>query len=404
MKHPLIVRLITLGDQSMFALGNFLLTMLLTRYFEDVELAAFGVGLSIALLFQGVQRNSYIIQNSVLQNHIFRGRGKKILGEHLIAIQPLLAVMTLLSLGAMWSGGQDLFTLTIITTTVCFAIYANLEFERFVFVKYEQYIMPFITSFVFMVMNGAFLWFHGALSFYTLMGLLWLYACCKTLFLIAIVGMPDFKGGMVLLRSDVRRNSVSSLLGVVGASGYTHAPVLALGFLSTPTQTAALVAMRGLLQPTQIIMRSLDVIDKNLFRSKAAKAKRGMIGAMYQQIGLYFGVSAVLSLVICFYGKELIMLLYHGNHIEFINVLYGFGIISIFYAVIFPIESAIIVGKSLNDYNKMRFWVGIGVTILSLVLCFLYGAMGAVVTYIIGWVILIALSFKLVLRNEAGKK
>jgi hypothetical protein len=62
MQKPYIIRLITLGDQCLFAAGNFLLTILLTRFYTDIDLAAYGIALAIALVLQGVQKNMYVIQ------------------------------------------------------------------------------------------------------------------------------------------------------------------------------------------------------------------------------------------------------------------------------------------------------------------------------------------------------
>ena len=62
-RRPAMIRLITLGDQCMFAAGNFLLTVLLTRFYTDIDLAAYGIALSIALVLQGVQKNTYVIQH-----------------------------------------------------------------------------------------------------------------------------------------------------------------------------------------------------------------------------------------------------------------------------------------------------------------------------------------------------
>lgn len=62
LRTPMMIRVITLGDQCMFAAGNFLLTVLLARYYSDIDLAAYGIALSIALVLQGVQKNTYVIQ------------------------------------------------------------------------------------------------------------------------------------------------------------------------------------------------------------------------------------------------------------------------------------------------------------------------------------------------------
>src|SRR4051812_2378090 len=80
----LSMRALSLGDQLLFSAANFLLMLMLARYYSDVEVSGFGIGLSIALIVQGTQRTCYIVQNSVLSPGIFRRRSDKVLGQHLI--------------------------------------------------------------------------------------------------------------------------------------------------------------------------------------------------------------------------------------------------------------------------------------------------------------------------------
>lgn len=376
-KRKIFIRLITLGDQGMFAVGNFLLTILLTRYYNDIDLAAYGIAISIALVLQGVQKNSYLIQNAVLDSKIYRKRGKKILGEHMIAVFPIFFVLSVISAFIILFAPEAFFFHTIVATTVCFAIYAQLEFERYVFIKYERFIIPFITSFCFAGLVIGFLFFHDSLSFYGVMVILWLFACLKTSVAFLIVGGLDLKGGLILLCSDFRRNSLGSLMGVIGSSGYTHGPVIALGLFSSPLHAAAFVAMRSLMQPIQIIMRSMDVIDKNFFRSKVTNGDAGIIKVMKSQIIMYGLVSASIALVISVLGTVIINFLYDGEYIEFIYVLYGWAIISVFTSMTLPIESAIVVKKLLNKYNFIRLWIGISVVTLAIVIIAPYGAYAA---------------------------
>ncbi len=374
----IFIRLVTLGDQGLFAVGNFLLTILLTRYYDDTAMAAYGIALSIALLLQGIQKNSYIIQNSVLERHLYKKRGRKILGQHMIAVFPVFVFLSVLSLFVVAYAPPSLLFQTIVATTACFAIYAQLEFERVLFIKYEKYIVPFITSFVFSVMVMALFFFHEYFSFYGIMGVLVLFAVLKSSLVFFIAGWLDMKGGLILLRSDFRRNSLASFMGVLGYSGYVHGPVFALGILSGPSQAAAFVALRGLMQPIQIIMRSMDVLDKNFFRSRSKGDGASVMSVMLRQVALYGGMSALISSVVCLFGEQIINTLYNGKHIEYVTLLYGWGIIAVLMSVTLPVESAVIVKKYLNRFNSLRLIFGA----ISCALCFVliapFGAYGAI--------------------------
>jgi len=170
---------------------------------------------------------------------------------------------------------------------------------------------------------------------------------------------------------------MGSLMGVIGASGYTHGPVIALGLFSSPLHAAAFIAMRSLMQPIQIIMRSMDVIDKNFFRSKSSNSDAGIMKVMKSQVIMYGLVSSSIALIICYFGVWIINFLYDGEYIEFIYVLYGWGVISVFTSITLPVESAIVIKKLLNKYNFIRLWIGLGVVVIATVVIAPYGAYGA---------------------------
>jgi len=377
MHNRVFLRLLSLGDQVVFAGGNFLLTILLTRFFTDKELAAYGMAVSFALILQGIQRNSYVIQNSLLNDKILKNRGKKILAEQIIAVVPLLLLLIITSFLFLSLHGEALSTLTLVATTTCFAIYAQLEFERMVLMKYRKFLIPFATSCAYALIIATLILCHSFLNFYQIMAILLIFACLKSFILLYVVGVPDFKGGWMLLRSDLRRNSLSSILGVIGYTGYMHTPVLFLGSLSTPMEAAAYVAMRALMQPLQIIVRSMDIIDKNFFRERASHSKHGVKHVMNRQIILYGVTSLLLSIVICAFSSDIIHLFYGGKYLDYRKMLYAWAVIVIFYSMLQPVESAIIMKKLLNKYNLVRLCLGIG-TCVFMVLVAPLGSMDSV--------------------------
>ena len=383
LKNPLVLRMASLGDQVMFAAGNFLLTVLLTRFYNDTALAAYGIAVSVALILQSIQRNSYIVQHSLLDLKILKRRSKKIIAEQMIVVVPVLLLLAMASFIVVPFFGQSLFAQTLAACVACFAIYAQLEFDRIILMKYKKFLIPFATSFLYLLLSVILLLFHASLTFYQVIAILTVFACVKSLVLLYVVGRPDFRGGWALLRSDLRRNAPSSMLGVIGYSGYTHAPVLLLGLLSTPVQAAGFVAMRSLMQLLQIVIRSMDMIDKNFFRERASGSGQKIRELMNRQIFTYGIVSIIFSGLICIFGKQIINLLYVGEYIQFRNTLYPWAGCVIFFSLLQPLESAIIVKKLLNKYNVMRLWAGIATCIVLLFVVKPYGAMGAVIVSMI---------------------
>ncbi|HEU5047983.1 MAG TPA: hypothetical protein VFT64_09115 [Rickettsiales bacterium] len=379
LNNRLFIRLISLGDQVLFTGGNFLLTILFTRYYKDTELAAYGMAVSAALILQGVQRNSYVVQNSLLSAHVLMSRGRKVLAEQIVAVVPLLCLLAVLSVitWIFWPGSD--FSLITTASTICFSIYAQLEFERMMLVKYKKIIIPFITSCIYVLLVTGLIFTHETFSFYEVMVILLVFTTLKSLIIIFIVGKPDFKGGWNYLRSDMRRNAISSLMGVIGYAGYMQAPVIILGiFCPQKVEVAAYVAMRGVMQPLALVIRSMDIIDKSYFHEKSTGTGGNIRKVMNAQIMLYGAVSLVLSLGISIFGKPIVQLLYHGKYLEYTNNIYFWGVITVFFAILQPLESVIIIYKQLPRYNIIRLWIGIGTCLLVCLTAKPFGALGAV--------------------------
>ena len=85
-----------------------------------------------------------------------------------------------------------------------------------------------------------------------------------------------------------------------------------------------------------------------------------------------------MAVMICGFGREIIQLLYNGKHESFIYVLYGWGVLSVFMAVVAPIESVLIIKNKLNDYNFIRLWIGVITVLLCFPVAALFGAHGII--------------------------
>lgn len=367
-------RFFALADQTLFALANFTLTVTIARYYGEVELAAFGIALSIAIILQGIQKNSYVIQLNLLDKRVFEFRRRRILAEHFISTLPLLLVLAGLSLLYLDDASSSFEGKIIIATLACFTIYCHVDFERVYFIKDDNFLLPLLSSLIYLAINVYIFASHLTITFNQIMLVLFGFGLLRYS-LLMLAGRPEFRRGMQLLRSDLRRNSLGSVLGVIGYSGYTHAPIFALGAFSTPGQAAAYVAFRGALQPSQIIMRSMDVVDKTLFRD-AINASPNPRHVLLFQVLIYGVISAVMSLIICLFAKDIVDILFRGKYYDYINVLYMWAAITIFFNMTQPIESAIVLKKILNKYNLARLAVGVLTAIVTIFIATPFGALG----------------------------
>ncbi len=397
-KRQLLIRLITLGDQVCFSVANFVLSITLARFFSETDVAAFVIGMSIALTIQGIQRNCYVVQNAVLAPEILRRRAARVMGQQAIA-WGILVGFELLVLLALYLGGVDTYFLHIgVATLACTLMCTQLEFDRIMFVKHDKYWHAAATSVGFFLMVSVLFYISystGGLSFAAVMGLVSLYMVAKMLFLFFCTTWPDFFWGWRLLVRDFRKYFKASVVGVVGYAGYNHVPVFILGSFAAPIQTAAFGVMRGLMQPLQIIVKSLDIIDKNVFQ-RLSKEAGGMRRVFLRQLTLYSAVSVGVVVCALGFGGDIIRLAYGEKYVEFTHILVGWAMIFSMLAITLPLETVIVKLGALNKYNYLRIISGVVGAVLSFVLLEPYGAMGAVMASFAGWLVSVVAAFWLV--------
>jgi O-antigen/teichoic acid export membrane protein len=389
---PLVLRFISLADQIFFAAANFLLTILLARYYSEIEFAAYGIGLSMALTIIGIQRHCYVVQNSILLPGILRNRASKVLGQQTIVWFALLVIefafFTILLLFC-----DNPFYQTIAGSTIaCTLIYGQLDFDRMILIKHGKYWYSLLASTIFLALT-IFLFFsvsHFNFSYYLILLFLGGYAALKFVCLIFVLGKPDFFWGWRLVRRDFKKNFISALSGVLGYSGHNHIPLFILGFLAAPVQAAAFVAMRGLTQPLMIIIRSLDVIDKNYFQINSAIKGKGIREVFFRQVSAYGILALLVVLILTVFGETISHLAYGEKYAVYSQILTGWAVIFSMSAISFPLETLIVKMGKLNTYNFHRIFAGITGSIVAFFLCVPYGAVGAVIACFIGWLISVA--------------
>lgn len=387
-KKQLIIRLITLGDQVCFSVANFFLSIILARFFSESELAAYVIGVSIALTIQGVQRNCYVVQNAVLAPEILRRRASIVLGEQLCAWLLLVFVEVVITVGVFAYTDDVYYRYIAISTIVSTLVFTQLEFDRIIFIKHDKYIHAAIASVGFFIFTAVMFFAVPSMgiSFYALMGMIGAYMVLKMLWLFVSTAWPNMFWGWRLLRRDFKRYFKGAVVGVIGYAGHNHVPVLVLGWYAAPIHAAVFGAMRGLMQPLQIVARSLDIIDKNLFQARVKNAG-GMRSVLLRQMAAYGGLALIVFIGAMLFGEFFIHLAYGEKYASYSDILIGWVFIFAMLSITFPLETVIVKLDKLNTYNYWRILAGVVGTILSFALWEDYGAMGAVIASLGGWVI-----------------
>ena len=397
--RELHLKLLSLLDQILFSAGNFILTITLARFYTDSEVTAYGIGLSISLLVQSTQRTCYIVQSSLLPAPIFVKRLSKVMGQHLVTWGCLLGLGAVVMAGFMLFFPSPFHTALAAVIVVTTLIYAQLSFDRIVLLKTGRIIDPFLSSLLFCGLNAA-LFFAARfwqIGFLPLMLIVGTYAALKIARLVWITGKPDFFWGWRMMTKANKRLLPNSILGILGSAGFNEFPLFLLGAIAAPAQTAAFVAIRSLLQPFGILIRSLDVIDKNFFNNPTSgRKKSGIRAAFFHQVKNYIAISILAILGSSFLGKPIVSLFYGERYVEFWPLIIGWAICFSFAGLSCPLETVIVKAGQLKRYNHLRLGAGAIGILLAFALCPFYGAYGAITACVVGWIASVGLGVWLV--------
>lgn len=414
LSHPRLKKLalsaVFLAEQVFFSGANFLLMIVLTRFYSEVEVSAYGIGLSASLVMQGLLRNCYMVQNAVLPPAIVRNRAAKVMGQHLIIWLSIAAVEIFLLI-ALLEDGTDARAVSIMAATLTTTlIYGHLSFDRIMMIKHEKYLSPMIAAGIFAALVSALFalnWQGYTVSFFGAMMTITLFAAAKIVYSVLALARPDFLWGWRLTKKNLKKYFFASTMGSLGYTGYNHIPLFLLGLLPSQLPAAIFTAMRGLTQPLQMLIRSIDIVDKNFFQTKAIMTERDVRDKLMRQMGLYavFGSSFVLLVVL--FGEPLIHVVYGEKYSGAAPVLTAFSLWALLLTISFPVETVIVRKGRLNRYNNTRLIAGAAGTAFALYLCPAYGALGAIWSCIIGSVVSTVLTFWLLrdvvlLKNDNG--
>jgi len=384
------LRAISLLDQIMFSAGNFLLTIILVKNFPDQAVVGYGVGLSVALLLQNIFWNIYVIKNSILPEKLFIHRAESILGQHLIIFALIISLEVIGCLFYMFIWPSELAAYVSLSIVMCTLIYLQLDFERITCLKFKKNNVLFFSSFIFMIITALLFFILPVIKIpyvFVILAIM-LYSIVKILHLIQVVGKVNFKAGLKLVKLDFRRSARSSLLGASGGFGYSHLPIFLMSKFAAPLEAAAFIALRGLMQPIMIVIRSLDVIDKNFF-SKLDRTEFGIRKIFLRQLPIYLTGSGGIVFLTVFFGKDILSLIYGDKYEDYSHLLIGWSLAFALLMVTPPLDTIIIRLKRNQKYNYIRMWSGIIAGLLSLYICPIYGAVGALGIAILGYIIVL---------------
>lgn len=385
-------RAATVGDQLLVAFTNFGLTLAIGRAFSHADLASYGIGLSIGLMMQGIQRHAINIPLMLEPEARAQRRHKSALAEQLIVLFCSLLAGALALAAAYFFSASHYTHLVIAASIVCLLVYTELEFARAFLVKLKRPGMLLATAIWYAAVAAT----AGICSLAHWIGYETLLAVLAGAMLVhyaaiaAAVGAPAIGGGLRLFRMNMKRYGGWAGVATATYAGYNHLPLLVLGALAAPIHAAAFVATRSLMQPLQILLRGFDIADKSVFTERANKksgdafALTMKLAAFYALIGLAFGV------VVWFFAGEILQFAYGTKFTGFEGALIAWVPVYILLSVTMPFESLVYTLKNFRAYYIIRGAASLVSLALTFPLVMWLAETGAIAACASGWLIAVA--------------
>jgi len=387
MKSHTVTRGLLFADNLLFSLANFILAISLARNYAESEFAALGVALALALTVQSAQKTLYVVRVSLMPPDAARRSSGAIIAEHLIVVATaVLCVCLVTALGAV-VGASEQFKLIGLSTIVCYLIYFQADFDRAILLKLGSALRPALLSLSYLaavsVLGSLARWW--GLSFAGFMLGLIAFTLAKGGVVIALIGeRPRWRSGRRLLAVDWKRYGMPAVMGAANNAGFLHVPVMLLETLRGPVEVGVLVAMRTLMQPLMVVIRSLDAGDKNRFHDLSSGTVVGVRHVFWRTIALYavIGLAALLVLSLC--AGPLIHIVYKGKFGGHPEILLEWCVYAILLTLAMPIQSVVYL---IHRQHQLMWWGTIGsITGLCMALftCRPLGAQGAMLSTLCG--------------------
>jgi O-antigen/teichoic acid export membrane protein len=394
-------RLATVGDQLLVALTNFGLTIAIGRAFGADELAAYGIGLSVGLMTQGLQRHAITIPLMLRTAAWVRRNGGAVAGEQLFVLLPAVVMGLLALLAANVSPSRFVYLVTL-SSAVCLLVYLQLEFARAFLVKLGRPWLLLAGAGFYAAVTAmlAFAALAGAISYEWLLGGIAFAMLLHAGAVAFAAGRIAAKAGRQQLVADAKQYGGWAVAATATYAGYNHVPLLILGALAAPIHAAVFVASRSLLQPLQILLRGFDVADKNRFaelrEGQPARAFILKLVALYGVVGIMFGTAAGLG------AEQLLALAYGQKFAGYGAAVSAWAVAYALLSISMPLESLVYARNRFAAYFAIRGAASAVAIAAAFPLIRWHGGIGAIAACAIGWFVAVAGTAIMLFRKRAA--
>jgi O-antigen/teichoic acid export membrane protein len=389
----------TVGDQVLVALTNFGLTIAIGRAFGADELAAYGIGLSIGLMVQGLHRHAVTIPLMLRTADWVNAQRRAVVGEQVLVLIPGLLVAFLALLVAQFSLSRFAH-LVLLSSAVCLLIYLQLEFARAFLIKIGRPGLLLACALLYAAVTTvlAIMAIQGYIGFEIMLAGSAVTMLVHALVVVVAGGGISARAGSRLLADDAKHYGGWAVVATGTYAGYNHAPLLILGAIAGVGGAAVFVAARSLLQPLQILLRGLDVADKNTF----AELKSGNPAPRFilRLVLIYAAVGIVLAGALGFAAEWLLAFAYGPKFAGHGAAVVAWAPAYVLLSVSMPLESLVYAQKRFAAYYAIRAAASLAAIIAALPLIHFYGAVGAITACAIGWFVAVVGTGLMLMRKS----
>jgi O-antigen/teichoic acid export membrane protein len=377
------LRLSVFLDQMVFSASNFLLTISIARAYDNSTLASYGVGLSLALSIQCAQRAIYIVPFALLSTRVARKVIAGRVAEHIIMLTILFPFLLVAAFVLSKTTMESVLS-TFLASVFCALLYFGLEFERMALIKCGHIWLPLICSNFYLATVGLIAFFARQMSFGMSITILCVFCVVKSVFVLLFVARPRWRWGYRMLKRDMRIYAPWSVMGALYYTGFNQVPFLILAATREPAQAAALIAIRSLTQPLQILIRSLDIVDKHSLTDESAGTADGIRATFWRTFISYACIGLAAVVVMAVFRQPILRLAYGTKFQAFSLLLPLWGLFSVILAINLPIESIVNISRKFNSSTVWRLLSALLGAGLAFALCPLWGAYGAALATVFG--------------------
>jgi O-antigen/teichoic acid export membrane protein len=403
-------RFLTFADQISSSAGNFLLLIVIGRYFGVHELAAYGLALTWVMNLKAVHRSAFQVPLSLVAPQRFQTLLKGIIAQHLLILMGM-AIITALGffIYGLWQR-TSLFELTFLSMMPCFLLIMSIDVERIISIKCRTYALMTVLNALYapVIVLCAILAHQGWITYTGFCVLISAYAVLRSVCVLGSHGLPNIKWGWLLLLQDGRNHmwqmgwsaSISVLL--------LSMPILLLGYTAPEVHTAAFVATRSLIQPLDVLFRGLDVVDKHRFSVLSIHDHAGLRRTFLKTSSLYLIIAVSFTSVMGFFSPQLLHLAFKGAFDAYVMSVWLWCGVFMLTALLPPLESLIFKMGHSTHYGHIQIAAGV----FSLILAFLLVPFntpfsyenGAILTRLLTWVVLLVACYLLILKPLFHKR